>query len=58
MKKTWLLEFIFCLMERITACLQAAGNDLVNKKVWNPDGSLVMAQYLGRENVLMQEKEN
>lgn len=38
------------------ACLHAGENDLVNKKVWNPDGSLVMAQQLGRENVLMQGK--
>lgn len=48
----------FCLMKKKTACLHAGENDLVNKKVWNPDGSLVMAQQLGRENVLAQEKEN
>lgn len=53
-----MLGFIFLFDEKKTACLHAGKNDLVNKKVWNADGSLVMAQHLGRENVLMQEKEN
>lgn len=53
-----MLRFIFLFDEKKTTCLHAGENDLVNKKVWNADGSLVMAQHLGRENVLMQEKEN